>query len=66
MPLVLNLHGATQSGILQESYSQMDTASDQGGFLVAYPDGTTDTANSPSNLYSWDAGACAAFRSPLT
>lgn len=58
LPLVLNLHGATQSAILQESYSQMDAASDQDGYLVAYPDGTTDTASSPANLYSWDAGAC--------
>jgi polyhydroxybutyrate depolymerase len=58
MPLVLNLHGATQSGILQESYSQMDAASDHDGYLVAYPDGTKDTATSPSGQYSWDAGAC--------
>jgi polyhydroxybutyrate depolymerase len=58
LPLVLNLHGATQSGILQESYSQMDAASDQDGYLVAFPDGTTDTADDPQNLYSWDAGAC--------
>jgi len=64
LPLVLNLHGATQSGILQESYSQMDAASDQGGYLVAYPDGTTDTATNPSNLYSWDAGVCCAL--PVT
>ncbi len=58
LPLVLSLHGATQSAILQEGYSEMDAASDQDGYLVAYPDGTTDTANSPSDLYSWDAGAC--------
>jgi polyhydroxybutyrate depolymerase len=64
LPLVLNLHGATQSAILQEGYSQMDTASDQGGYLVAYPDGTRDTATNPSNLNSWDAGACCAL--PVT
>ena len=58
LPLVLNLHGATQSAILQEGYSQMDAASDEDGYLVAYPDGTNDTAKNPSNLYSWDAGAC--------
>ena len=58
LPLVLNLHGSTQSAILQEGYSQMDAAADQDGYLVAYPDGTKDTVTSPPDQYSWDAGVC--------
>jgi polyhydroxybutyrate depolymerase len=58
LPLVLNLHGATQNAILEEGYSDMDATSDQDGYLVAYPDGTTDTTDSPPDQYSWDAGAC--------
>ena len=58
LPLVLNLHGSTQSAILQEGYSDMDAAADQDGYLVAYPDGTEDTANGPSDEYSWNAGKC--------
>lgn len=58
LPLVLNLHGATQSAVLQEGYSQMDQASDRDGYLVAYPDGTQDTAAGPPDELSWDAGAC--------
>ena len=40
LPLVLNLHGATQNGQLQEIQSGMDASSDRDGYLVAYPDGT--------------------------
>lgn len=58
LPLVLNLHGSTQTAGVQEWYSQMDTTADRDGFLVAYPDGTRDTATSPPGQYSWDAGRC--------
>lgn len=58
LPLVLNLHGATQNALLQEGYSQMDQASDRDGYLVAYPDGTPDTAAGTPDDLSWDAGAC--------
>lgn len=63
LPLVLNLHGATQTAILQEGYSGMDATADQDGFVVAYPDGTLvspvpkgQTAQEVG--YSWDAGRC--------
>jgi polyhydroxybutyrate depolymerase len=58
LPLVLNLHGSTQSAILEEGYTDMDAAADHDGYLVAYPDGTKDTADSPADQYSWDAGKC--------
>ena len=58
LPLVLNLHGSTQSAILEEGYTDMDAAADKDGYLVAYPDGTKDTAESPPGQFSWDAGKC--------
>jgi polyhydroxybutyrate depolymerase len=64
LPLVLNLHGATQNGQLQELYSQMDANADVHGYLVAYPDGTRiakDLTPDPvagDKQYGFDAGAC--------
>ena len=40
LPLVLNLHGATQNAQLEEITSDMDPNADMNGYLVAYPDGT--------------------------
>src|SRR3984957_1532134 len=40
LPLVLNLHGATQNAQLEEITSDMDPNADLNGYLVAYPDGT--------------------------
>ena len=40
LPLVLNLHGATQNGFLEELQTGMDNSADRDGYLVAYPDGT--------------------------
>ncbi len=64
LPLVLNLHGSTQNGRLQEIQSGMDTSADTDGFLVAYPDGTrVSTVLTPDPVagqaqYSWNAGVC--------
>ena len=64
LPLVLNLHGATQNGLLQEAQSGMDTSSDRDGYLVAYPDGTRiATKLSPDPVakdaqYGFNAGYC--------
>jgi len=64
LPLVLNLHGATQNGFLQEAQSGMDASSDRDGYLVAYPDGTriaTKLAPDPvakDAQYGFNAGAC--------
>jgi polyhydroxybutyrate depolymerase len=64
LPLVLNLHGATQNAQLQELYSQMDQSADRHGYLVAYPDGTRiATTLTPDPVakdaqYGFDAGAC--------
>ena len=40
LPMVLNLHGATQSALLEEITSQMDPNADENGYLAVYPDGT--------------------------
>ena len=64
LPLVLNLHGATQNGLLQEIQSGMDASSDRHGYLVAYPDGTRiATRLTPDPIakqaqYGFNAGAC--------
>ncbi len=64
LPLVLNLHGATQNALLQEAQSGMDASSDRDGYLVAYPDGTriatklTPDPVAKDAQYGFDAGAC--------
>ncbi len=64
LPLVLNLAGATQNGLLQEAQSGMDANSDKNGYLVAYPDGTRiSKVLSPDPVakdaqYGFNAGYC--------
>jgi polyhydroxybutyrate depolymerase len=64
LPLVLNLHGATQNAQLEEVTSAMDPSSDRDGYLVAYPDGTrisrvlTPDPVAKQAQYGWNAGQC--------
>jgi len=64
LPLVLNLHGASQNAVLQEAQSGMDASADKHGYLVAYPDGTriaTKLDQDPiakNAQYGFNAGAC--------
>ncbi len=64
LPLVLNLHGATQNGLLEEITSGMDPNADTNGYLVAYPDGTriskvlTPDPVAKNAQYGWNAGQC--------
>jgi polyhydroxybutyrate depolymerase len=64
LPLVLNLHGATQNAWLEEITSSMDPSADRDGYLVAYPDGTriskvlTPDPVAKQAQYGWNAGAC--------
>jgi hypothetical protein len=64
LPLVLNLHGATQNAWLEEITSSMDPSADRSGYLVAYPDGTriskvlTPDPVAKQAQYGWNAGAC--------
>jgi polyhydroxybutyrate depolymerase len=64
LPLVLNLHGATQNGQLEEITSDMDPNADMNGYLVAYPDGTriskvlTPDPVAKDAQYGWNAGMC--------
>ena len=70
LPLVLNLHGATQNAWLEEITSDMDPNADQNGYLVAYPDGTriskvlTPDPIAKQAQYGWNVGPAAACRSP--
>ncbi len=64
LPLVLNLHGATENGTLEEITSGMDSSADQNGYLVAYPNGTriskvlTPDPVAKQAQYGWNAGRC--------
>jgi polyhydroxybutyrate depolymerase len=64
LPMVMNLHGATQNGQLEELTSDMDANADQHGYLVVYPDGTriskvlTPDPVAKSAQYGWNAGQC--------
>ncbi len=64
LPLVLNLHGATQNAQLEEITSSMDPSADRGGYLVAYPDGTriskvlVPDPVAKEAQYGWNAGEC--------
>jgi polyhydroxybutyrate depolymerase len=64
LPLVLNLHGATQNSLLEEITSQMDPNADQNGYLAVYPDGTriskvlTPDPVAKNAQYGWNAGQC--------
>lgn len=51
VPIVLVLHGATQSPASAERMSGMSTLADKEGFLVVYPRGT-------GRLPTWNAGNC--------
>jgi polyhydroxybutyrate depolymerase len=64
LPLVLNLAGATQNGLLEELQTGMDNSADNDGYLVAYPNGTRiSTVLTPDPVakeaqYGWNAGEC--------
>ena len=64
LPLVLNLHGATQNAQLEEITSDMDPNADTNGYLVAYPNGTriskvlTPDPVAKNAQYGWNAGMC--------
>jgi polyhydroxybutyrate depolymerase len=70
LPLVLNLHGATENATLEEVTSGMDPSADQNGYLVAYPDGTriskvlTPDPVAKQAQYGWNAGQCCGL--PIT
>jgi polyhydroxybutyrate depolymerase len=71
LPLVLNLHGDTQNGELEELQTGMDASSDRDGYLVAYPDGTriaktlTPDPVAKDAQYGWDAGNCCGLPATL-
>jgi polyhydroxybutyrate depolymerase len=64
LPLVLNLHGATQNAQLEEITTDMDPNADMNGYLVAYPNGTriskvlTPDPVAKNAQYGWNAGQC--------
>jgi polyhydroxybutyrate depolymerase len=57
LPLVLVLHGATESADNVERLSGMSAKADQENFLVVYPTGTGRLKNVPT----WNSGACCGY-----
>lgn len=53
VPLVLDFHGSTANGQIQEAVSGFRELGDANGFIVAYPDGYH-----PGELRNWNAGTC--------
>ena len=51
MPLLVALHGATQSGTAMMDETELDLAADEHGFLLASPDGGIPHVPAPVNLY---------------
>jgi len=64
LPLVLNLAGATQNGLLEELQTGMNANANRNGYLVAYPNGTRiSTVLTPDPVagqaqYGFNAGEC--------
>ena len=48
-PLVLNLHGLNSSATFQQNYTQFDDIADSLGFIVVYPNGTSNSWTSIGN-----------------
>ena len=59
VPLVVVLHGATQSPESAEHMSRMSELADKNGFIAIYPSGTS--RNSDDRIPTWNAGACCAY-----
>jgi len=57
IPLVVVLHGATQSATSVERMSRMSTKADKENFLAAYPTGTSRLGRAPT----WNAGNCCGY-----
>lgn len=49
LPLVINFHGGFQNSAHERDFSRMNPMADEKGFVVVYPQGTSN---------AWDAGAC--------
>ncbi|MGB2623960.1 MAG: PHB depolymerase family esterase [Candidatus Acidiferrum sp.] len=59
VPLVMVLHGATQSPESAERMSRMSELADKNDFIAVYPSGTGRDA--AARVPTWNAGACCAY-----
>lgn len=61
-PLVINFHGRNSNAGQQVFLSQMNTTSDEKGFVVAYPEGLVDgdVEGTGAKIQSWNGGTCCA------
>lgn len=59
VPLVMVLHGATQSAESAERMSSMSELADKNDFIAVYPSGTGRDAD--ARIPTWNAGNCCAY-----
>jgi polyhydroxybutyrate depolymerase len=59
LPLVLVLHGATESPEGVERLSRMSIKADEANFIAAYPRGTGRL--NPAHFPTWNSGACCGY-----
>lgn len=50
VPLVINLHGYSSNNWQQELYSSFNPIADTAGFIIVYPQGTTDGTETLSGM----------------
>lgn len=60
-PLVVNMHGLGSNAIEQEIYTGFNSVADSAGFLVAYPNGVSETWNVSSSTGTDDVGFISAL-----
>lgn len=58
IPLLVVLHGGFGNAEQIKKYIGLDTFADQGGFIVAYLDGTQVGKSLPTKMKGWNAGGC--------
>lgn len=58
VPLMIVLHGGLGNASHMEKVTGMDQVADQGGFIVAYPNGTGGWFGRMENMRTWNAGNC--------
>lgn len=60
VPLVLDLHGFQSCGLYSSMYTGWKEKADRDGFVLVYPQGTTDALFTTDTC--WNAGSCCCFK----
>jgi len=57
LPVIINLHGGSSNAKVHRVQTLMDRTSNQCGFIVVYPEGTS----AQGTYYTWNAGSCCGY-----